>query len=270
MAQPTGSDNQRAPDQNELLRQAEQLKNDAASAQDALRRKQKRSAFGQAQRHVTDTHQALASAGRFIKSLVRNVITPLASLWLVRAPLRGYRNLWRRIVYVPDADGDLLFSKRRAGVMVLLTAVGLWMAPAVLGACVELVWDTSRMAMSYKSGEIWYLGKSQEIDPAGNVFSAQGCASVSCTDQTSIYFRIKPSIAHHAWSLYTNGNVFFPDFVAAGIQNDVNKCHVTGYGSRWKFFVRNWDIYPQILAVECVPITEEEITAVQESLEPPP
>jgi hypothetical protein len=140
------------------------------------------------------------------------------------------------------------------------------MTPALLGLGLELVWDAGRMATSYRSGQTWYLGRSQELDPEGNVFSAQGCESVTCTDQTSIYFRIKPSLAHHVWSLLHNGNIFFPDFVAAAIQNDVNKCTVTGYGSRLKFFVRNWDIYPQILSVECVPVTEGEIEAVKDAL----
>ena len=93
-------------------------------------------------------------------------------------------------------------------------------------------------------------------------------SSVNCTDQSSIYFRIKPSLAHDIWSLVRNHNVFFPDFVAAGIQNDVNKCHVIAYGARHRFFVRNWNMYPQILAVQCVPVTEAEIESIERALRP--
>jgi hypothetical protein len=155
---------------------------------------------------------------------------------------------------------------RRAGAMVVATLIALWYTPAFLGGALELVWDAAWMATTYRSDQVWYLGRSQEIDAENNVFSAQGCESISCTDQTSIYFRIKPSLAHHLWSFVHNRNVFFPDFVAAGIQNDVNKCHVTGYGVRWKLIVRNSDIYPQILSVACVPVTESEIEAVQPAL----
>jgi hypothetical protein len=156
-------------------------------------------------------------------------------------------------------------SSRRAA----RAAVALWFLPAFVGGVFEVVWDTAWMTTTYRADETWYLGKSQELDHINNVFSAQGCASVNCTDQTSIYFRIKPSLAHHVWSLVRNHNIFFPEFIAAGIQNDVNKCHVIAYGARWKLLVRNWDMYPQILAVACVPVTEEEIESVERALRTP-
>jgi hypothetical protein len=84
-----------------------------------------------------------------------------------------------------------------------------------------------------------------------------------------VYFRIEPSLAHHLWSLVRNRNIFFPEFVAAGIQNDVNKCSVIAYGARWKLLVRNWGMYPQILAVDCVPVTESEIEAFERPLSAP-
>jgi hypothetical protein len=49
----------------------------------------------------------------------------------------------------------------------------------------------------------------------------------------------------------------------------VNKCHVIAYGARWKLLVRNWDMYPQILAVTCVPVTEDEIESVERVLRTP-
>lgn len=243
----------------ELLEKARRLKEHTDAAKSSARKRYKNSKIGKAQRHITDIHETYTEVTGTIGWIYSHVIEPVITHPWAGAPLRGYRVLWNKTVHVEDQDGDLLFSKQRAGTMVLATLVFLWMLPAILSGTVEFFWDTGRMATSYKYEEVWYLGKSQEIDPEGNIFSAQGCESIHCTDQTSIYFRIKPSLAHHLWSLYHNGNIFFPDFVAAGIQNDINKCKVTGYGVRWKFLVRNWDMYPQILSVDCSPVTEEEI-----------
>ena len=253
----------------ELLQEARRLQRNVEAAEQALRRKQKHSAAGQIERHVTGLHQTALQVLAGLKWIYSRVLAPLATHRWVRALLRAYQRLWSKMVYTVDADGDRVFSKGRAGAMIAATLVALWFTPAVLGTLVELVWDTAWMVTSYRSGEVWYLGKSQELDPEGHVFSAQGCGSVSCTDQTSIYFRIKPSLAHHIWSLVRNRNVFFPEFVAAGIQNDVNKCNVTAYGARWNLLVRNWDIYPQILSVDCIPVTEAEIEAARQSLRAP-
>ncbi|MGN7438602.1 MAG: hypothetical protein ACTHOO_08170 [Alcanivorax sp.] len=243
----------------EMLKRAERLKSRTASNKKDRSRKHKKSALGQAEQNIKDIHETYTSVTGTIGWLYGNVIRPVISHPWIRKPFQWYRALWERIVYVTDKDGDEAFSKQRAGLMVLATLFCLYLLPSFLSGTVEFFWDTTRMATTYKHQETWYLGKSQEIDAQGNVFSAQGCESIRCTDQTSIYFRIKPSLAHHIWSLYHNKNIFFPDYVAAGIQNDINKCKVTGYGVRWKFLVRNWDVYPQILSVDCAPLTENEI-----------
>lgn len=255
--------------QDDLLRQAKRLQRTLEATEKKRRREEKLSTGGRARRHAGDVYEFVAQVFAAFSWIYSRILQPLASNRLVGAPFRAYARLWRRSVYESDADGDVVFSKARAGTFVLATIVAALLAPAVLRTTAELIWDVSWMAASYRTDDVWYLGRSQEIDPDGNVFSAQGCESVSCTDQTSIYFRIKPSLAHHVWSLLKNRNLFFPDFVAAGIQNDVNKCHVTTYGSRWKLLVRNWDIYPQILSVECVPVTEAEIESVQPALTSP-
>lgn len=249
----------------DLLKKAEKLKARTAANEKNRRRKNKNSTIGQAQKHITDVHKTYTATIGTIGWLYENVISPVVTHPWFGKPFQWYRALWERAVFIEDADGDFAFSKKRAGSMVIATLVALYLLPAFIGGTVEFAWDTGRMATTYKYQETWYLGKSQEIDAQGNVFSAQGCESIRCSDQTSIYFRIKPSLAHHMWSLYHNGNVFFPDFVAAGIQNDINKCQVTGYGVRWKFLVRNWDVYPQILSVDCSPLTEDEIKQADEA-----
>lgn len=243
----------------ELLRRAQKLNISLEENQKKINNKQKYSGAGQAQKHISDTIETYNQVTGTLFWIYSHIIRPLFTHPWVGIPLRLYASLWKKTVYTKDKQGDICFSKKRSGLLVIATLFFLWNLPFFLSGTIEFIWDTTSMAVSYKTEEIIYLGKSQEIDPAGNVFSAQGCEQIRCTDQTSIYFRIKPSLAHQLWSLFHYGNFFFPDYVSAGIQNDINKCKVTGYGSRWKFLVRNWEIYPQILSVDCVPVSEGEI-----------
>jgi hypothetical protein len=252
-----------------LLRDAERLKRTVEATEAEIKRTHKKTAAASVGRHVTSMHDAGVRAWAGASWLWSNVLVPIATHRWVGAVFRWYGRQWRKFVYRRDADGDPQFSKARASAMVVGTAVALWYLPAFIFGTIGFVWDSVWMATTYRSNETWYLGKSQELDYVNNVFSAQGCASVNCSDQTSIYFRIEPSLAHHLWSLVRNRNIFFPDFVAAGIQNDVNKCQVIAYGARWKFLVRNWDMYPQILAVDCIPVTEGEIEAIERALRVP-
>ena len=256
-------------DSSRLLRDAERLKRTVEATEDEIRRTHKKTAAASVGRHVTSMHDAGLRAFAGARWLWSDVLVPIATHRWVGAVFRWYGRLWRKVAYRRDADGDPQLSKSRASAMVAGTLVALWFLPAFVAGTLGFVWDLGWMATTYRSNETWYLGKSEELDYINNVFSAQGCASVNCTDQTSIYFRIEPSLAHHLWSLVRNRNIFFPEFVAAGIQNDVNKCHVSAYGARWKLLVRNWGMYPQILSVECVPVTEGEIESVERALRAP-
>jgi hypothetical protein len=251
----------------ELLERAEKLKTLSGAAKKSAKRRRKDSSAEKAREHIEDIQETYQQTTAGLSWFYNKIFLPVSRHPWWGALFRTYGRLWKSAVYIdPDGDGEEDFSKKRALMMIVATGLFLYMLPALLYGTLEFMTDSIRMLTTYKKDEIWYLGKSQEIDPEGNVFTAQGCATIECSDQTSIYFRIKPSLAHHLWSLWHNGNIFFPDFVAAGIQNDINKCTVTRYGLRWKFLVRNWDVYPQILSVTCIPVTEDEIrTAPQEN-----
>lgn len=253
----------------DLLEKAERLKKLSGEAKQSATRRRKNAPAEKTREHLRDLHAGYQQTAAGLSWLYRKIFRPAAKHRWTGAPFRLYGRIWKSAVYTdPDGDGEENFSKKRAAMMIGATLFFLYMLPGILAGTLEFVTDTTRMLISYEEDETWYLGKSQEIDPQGNIFTAQGCATIECSDQTSIYFRIKPSLAHHIWSLYHNGNIFFPDFVAAGIQNDINKCQVTRYGSRWKFLVRNWDIYPHILRVKCIPVTEDEIRALQQEDRP--
>ena len=101
-----------------------------------------------------------------------------------------------------------------------------------------------------------YMQDAHEISPEDNVWAARGCNEWPCDDETSLYYRIKPSFLHHVWSLAVNKNFFFADYVAGAIPAVPSKCDIESYGFRGKFFVRNFEVFPYIMSVHsCVPLS---------------
>jgi hypothetical protein len=155
-----------------------------------------------------------------------------------------YRRLWDRVVYLRSGA----FSKARAGGMVLMTAGVLYFSLPILG----FFRDAGIFALTYGHEDI-YLTFSQEIDPAHNLHSVKGCEDLPCTESNSVYFRVREDAFNSFWSLLRHGDLFYPDYVAAAVPAVVSKCHVTRYGLRKKFAMRNWDIYPDMLEAHCSP-----------------
>jgi len=163
--------------------------------------------------------------------------------------LKQYRKLWSLSVYKRNKYGTLMLSKTRAGVMLFCTAVFLCLLPFLIG----FTYDCVLYATTAKT-EIFYLHGTQETDVEGNVHSAKGCSRLPCSDEDSTYFRITPSIFNHLWAIFHDGHIFYPDLEASAIPDVVNECHITTYGLRIKFLMRNTNIYPEILRVSCTPV----------------
>lgn len=108
-----------------------------------------------------------------------------------------------------------------------------------------------------KRDEIVYLTNSQEILPHENEHSVQGCHGLPCTDQNSIYFRIRATNFNEAWSILSGRGLFFPDYVAASVPVAVSRCKITSYGLRIKLLMRGLDIYPDLLQTECSLLNEQ-------------
>ncbi|MEC7028188.1 MAG: hypothetical protein VXW91_00840 [Pseudomonadota bacterium] len=238
----------------DLLRDAKAAIGEVDNERKALKDAHNASAIGQISKQVTAIHKTFNQVSQAGMWVYNNIIDPVVSSGVIGWPFRTYGKLWNWAVYKEDAEGERIFSKRNAGLMLCATlAAGLNVGPIMTNTA-ELAWDTAWMATTTRT-ETWYLGQSQEIYPDSNIFSTRGCESITCSDQDSIYFRIKPSIAHNIRSLVQDGSFFYSDFVAAAIPNDTNSCEVTYYGTRAKTFVRGFDIYPQILNVECSPLS---------------
>lgn len=181
-------------------------------------------------------YQLAAAAGWVWQHVVRPVMRPL---W------RYLRWSWRR--YAEFWTWWVAGSRVRGGALILATAWLVWALPNL----VELLADAVLYAFTARTGEHVYLTMSQEIVPEHNVHSVRGCEVLPCTDQDSIYFRVRPTLFNHVWSMVHNHSIFFPDFVAAAAPAVTTRCVITSYGVRVKLIMRGLDVYPDILAISC-------------------
>jgi hypothetical protein len=156
---------------------------------------------------------------------------------------------------VNDKFGNRLFSKRRAGLMLLATAAVLWFA---LLPTLGFLFDLGLYFATAKVDEVVYLTNSQEIVPEENIHSVQGCHDLPCNDNNSIYFRIRSTPFNQAWSILHGHGVFFPDYVAAAVPLSVSKCTITSYGVRLKLFMRGMEVYPDVVSTVCEPLVGQE------------
>jgi hypothetical protein len=242
-------------DAERMLREAELLKKSSGSFAAAAKKKYDQSGIGKMQKDVTEMHRTfnhVVQAGAWVYEHVGKPLLSVAEPVLGWA-WRGYANLWNKAAYKKDEYGDRQFQKKRAGMFLTATFAAVALLPAIAGGVTEFAWDAGLMAASYQT-ETMYLNNSQEIVPEKDIHSVQGCHTLPCTDQNSVYFRIKPTLMHQLWSLYDNGNMFFPDFVAASVPPSPSKCDVTYYGYRFKLFTRYLNMYPTMLKASCQPI----------------
>jgi hypothetical protein len=176
----------------------------------------------------------LYPAGKFLTNPIR---------WI----FRKYRELWNFLVYKVDEYGVKHFSSMRAGLMIIATVLFLNYIP-------HLAWDTSTFILTSKHHVI-YLSNSQELSHERNVHAVRGCDETPfCSEQEAVYYRADPDLFNQFWSLWTHYGLFYPDYIAAAVPPTVHKCYVFTYGWRIKWLMRNWDWYPEILEVRCVPL----------------
>ena len=190
--------------------------------------------------------EKLSAVLHLIKQKNRGFISPITNFFgKFRFLSNSYKNIWVRMVY---DDGN--FSKKGLLKIISLTVLSVY----VLWILFILSIQSLSFVMTSKIDEVVYMTNSQEVDPEGDIYSAQGCTILPCDEESSIYFRIEPSLFSHAYELVTKGQIFYPDYLAAAIPPGLNKCTITSYGLRWKFFMRGMDIYPYILRASCNPV----------------
>lgn len=215
-----------------------------------------RSWTGRTQHNLTALHKFLFQLVQALAWIYSHILRPVARVlfkpvtWLWHL----YRLLWDKAVYYEDTRQERQFSKTRAGIFLALSAAFAWylFIPAIVFLFHAVLYVTT-----VNRDEVVYLTNSQEILPHENEHSVQGCHALPCTDQNSLYFRIRASNFNEVWSILNGRGLFFPDYVAASVPVAVSRCKITSYGLRIKFLMRGFDIYPDLLQTECSPLSEQ-------------
>lgn len=192
------------------------------------------------------TYQLLAAVTWIWQYILRPVSKPIRAV--IGMLYRAYRRLWDKVVYRETGE----FSRTRAGILLASTMAFLYVLPTIL-----LFFGQAALFVTSWRRETVYLSRAQEIYPDDDIHAVVGSESPDITDQTTITFRVGPTMFNHVWSIFYNGDIFYPDEVAAVATGDINKCSILSYGFRWKFMMRRWDIYPDILSARCDPIAEK-------------
>lgn len=193
------------------------------------------------------------------------IIRPITSkvFRAVRWLAAKYRDLWLSCVYKKDQYGVNRFSKVRGFLMLLTTFV-------ISSILIIHLWAGLVFTFWYfplvQHDEVLYLYNSQKIsdglDPYSSwddVHEVHGCETLPCTDQTSVTFRVRASWFNEIWSIYHNGSLFYPGYVAGAVAPVMEKCTITSYGIRKKFrtLLRTWDIFPDLIKVtSCAPVID--------------
>jgi hypothetical protein len=210
---------------------------------------------GRTQHDLTAIHKFWYQFLQACHWIYANVFRPISRLLFKPVPYlwRWFRLLWDKAVYYEDQFQNRQFSKTRAGLFLLVSAVSVWylVVPALI-----MIVDTAIYLATVKHNEQVFLTNSQEIVPGENEHSVQGCHALPCTDDNSVYFRIRASNFNEAWSILHGRGLFYPDYVAAAVPVSISRCKITSYGLRIKFLMRGLDIYPDLLRTECTPLQD--------------
>lgn len=206
----------------------------------------------------------LATTGRFTYQFWQGILWTRKHLlvpitrFLIRIGrwiLHNYARLWAWIVYKRTEDGVLLFSKTRAGIMVLSTIIFVWY---LLFPVIDCIYDTGLYALTVQHDEHLYLFGSQEIDPATGMHNIEGAAHNPWTEQDSFYFRAENSLFANLWSLIHKGALYYPEYVGAAVPYGISRCIATSYGVRLRLpWLKN--TYSYLLSVSCTSLKPTEM-----------
>ncbi len=119
----------------------------------------------------------------------------------------------------------------------------------IIPSFILLILQTAYYLTTYKKESI-YLIQSEEIYPDDNIWGVRGCHTRQCDSESSLYFRIKPSLFHHLWNLGHNGTIFLPDTIGSSVPTGLTQCEVISYGIRMRVTMM-FNIYPSILKINC-------------------
>lgn len=235
----------------------------AKQALDNIKRKSDEQAKLAAENPTVKTVKELGRLARFwyqftatMTYIFNKTIRPYYAVcsWLFKTLFwRPFRAAWDKFGYKTKSDGTRRFSTVRGTAVIASAAVVVFFVYQLL----FILFETTLYLTTARVDEVVYMSNAQEISAADNLHSAQGCVNkaegdeFSCGTEDSLYFRIEATTFSHLWSFVNNGTLFYPDYVAAPIAPGWEQCVITSYGIRAKFFMRTWDIYPNLLSATC-------------------
>ncbi len=211
----------------------------------------------------------IATTGRFTYQLWQGflwirewILSPITGFFnqISQRIIHYYKRLWFFMVNRRTEDDMLVFSKTRAGAMVLVTGLFIWFAIIPILWC---AYDAGLYALTVQHDEHLYLFGSQEINPTTGMHNIEGADHIPWTEQDSFYFRADGGLFPDLWSIFHNSRLwppyialYYPEYVGAAIPYGISRCFVTSYGIRTRLpFLSN--TYSQLLSVSCSPMQPE-------------
>jgi hypothetical protein len=158
-------------------------------------------------------------------------------------PIRLVISFFKFFIRLAYSDGKFTLKK------FALSLVAFIVASYIILNSMDFMWEGTKYLFTVKKDEIVFLSDSNEI--SDDVYNVKGCEAETCSVENSLYFRIEADAFAQVWSLTNKGTIFFPDYISAIVAPGINKCKITSYGTRWKFLIRHWNIYPRILDIKC-------------------
>lgn len=183
--------------------------------------------------------EVVLSAWAFIWGIIKGPAQFIAR-WLGKL-LGWYKRLWVKFTHNKYDE----FVYKRGISMAALTLAALVIIPTVVG----LTLQTAYYFATYKK-ELVYLVQSEEIYPDDNIWGVRGCYNKDCDSDSSLYYRIRPSLFHHLWNLGHKGQIFLPDTIGSSVPTGLTQCEVVSYGIRARILM-TFHIYPSILKITC-------------------
>ncbi len=188
-----------------------------------------------------------------IKYVLQIIISAISAVWsAIRTPgmfigekiamvLAWYKKLWVKFTHNKYDE----FVYKRGVAMMSATLACIIIIPTIA----SLIFQSSYYLATCKTERI-YLNQSEEIYPDDNIWGVRGCYTKDCNSESSLYYRIKPSLFHHLWSLGHNGNIFLPDAIGSSVPTGLTQCEVVSYGLRTRVLM-SFHVYPSILKITC-------------------
>lgn len=190
--------------------------------------------------------------------LWQKVFHPIAKvIWKVVLFLFSlYKKAWSLFVYKRNEYGDLVFSKVRAGIF-LLIAIPTFFTIGTIAV------DGTVFAATFKQKERVYLFNSNDNSfKDQEEFSVTGCeireidpeVGFKCDSDDTVYFRVNPTWIEYLYAAFIKGDLFYAENIASTIAPGWNICEVDSWYFRFKLLYRNTQIYPKLLDASCRPV----------------